>query len=119
MTFDDRLWNHVWERNLTAVERHGIAMAVWRRRPLADRFEALVATELARRWRRHVLVLITAYALWTLFWGSIAMHDLRTNDGFSSLLTPTCAAIGVAAIAACLAVRRWLAGYLAAHAIRS
>lgn len=115
--FDDRLWNHVWERNLNPVERHSIAVAVWRRRRPDDRFEAMVACELARRWRRHILVLVTGYALWTLFWGSIALHDLRLNDGFSSLLTPTCAAIGVAAIVACLAVRRWLAGYLAAHSI--
>lgn len=117
MTFDDRLWNHVWERNLSPVERHAIAVAVWRRRSPDGRFEALVACELARRWRRHVLVLATAYALWTVFWGSITLHDLRLNDGFSSLVTPACTLVGVAAIATCLVVRRYLARYLAVYAI--
>lgn len=117
MKFDDRLWYHIWERNLSAAERHAIAMSVWRRRRPADRFEAMVAFELARRWRRHGLSLAFVYGLWTLFWGSIAVRDFRLDAAFESLVTPVCALIGVAAILACFTVRRRLRGYLLLHAV--
>lgn len=116
MSFDDRLWDNVWERNLNAVERHAIAVAVWRRRRPDDRFEAMVACELARRWRRHARYLVVMYGLWTTFWGSLAMHDLRPDAILNSLLSLWCAVIGVLVIASCLAVRRRLAGYLRSHA---
>lgn len=117
MTFDEHLWRDVWERNLNAVERHSIAMTVWRRRRPSNHFEALVALELARRWRRHTVFLATVYGLWTLFWGALAWHDLRLHDTFETLLSPTCAAIGVAAIAACMAFNWRMRGYLRVHAV--
>lgn len=116
MTFDDQLWDTVWERNLNAVERHAIAMSVWQRRQPDDVFEAIVARELARRWRRHARYLVVVYALWTTFWGSLAMHDLRPDAALDSLLSPSCAVIGVLFIIGCLAVRRRLATYLRVHA---
>ena len=116
MTFDDRLWDHVWERNLSAVERHGIAMAVWRRRRPDGIFEAMVACELARRWRRHALTLMIVYALWTTFWGSIAVHDFRPDAALSSTLTVWCATVGLLAIGCCVAARRHLASYIRVHA---
>lgn len=115
--FDDRLWNHVWERNLNPVERHAIAMAVWRRRQPGDKFEAMVAFELARRWRAHSRFLATIYALWTLFWGTMAVRDFRLDAAFESLVTPVFAMIGVLAIVACIAVRRRLANWLRANAV--
>lgn len=116
MKFDEHLWRDVWERNLNAVERHTIAMSVWRHQRPSDQFEALVALELARRWRRHTVFLATVYGLWTLFWGLIAQHDVRLNDGFRSLVPPVCAAVGLLAIAACFAARRHIGGYLRTHA---
>ena len=116
MTFDDRLWRDVWERNLDHVERHAIAVAVWRHRPPNGRFEALVAAELARRWRRHMVTLLTVYALWALFWGMIAVHDLREHAVFSSLVPPVCAAVGLVAITGCMLVRRHMGEYLRVHA---
>jgi len=116
VAFDDRLWRDVWERNLDPVERHAIAMAVWRRRDPADGFERIVALELARRWRRHARSLVVVYALWTVFWGAIAIRDLRLDAAFTSLLPPVCAALGLVAVGACVTVRRRLAGYLRANA---
>lgn len=116
MTFDDKLWDTVWERNLNAVERHSIAMSVWRRRRPDDVFEALVARELARRWRRHARYLVVVYGLWTTFWGSLAMHDLRPDAVLDSALSPSLAVIGATMIVCCLAVRRRLAVYLRVHA---
>jgi hypothetical protein len=115
VNFDDHLWRDVWERNVDAVERHTIAVAVWRRRHPGGRFEAIVALELARRWRRHTVFLAVVYALWTVFWGMIALHDLRLDAAFESLVTPMCAATGLVAIAACMVVRRRIGGYLRAN----
>lgn len=117
--FDDELWHELWERNLDTVERHAIAVAVWRRRLPGGRFEAVVALELARRWRRHTVFLAVVYALWTLFWGMIAVHDLRLDAAFGSLVTPGCSAAGVLAITCCMVVRHRLGGYLLANAARS
>ena len=116
MRFDDGLWRDVWEHNLDPVERHTIAVAVWRRRHPAGRFEAMVALELARRWRRHSRFLATVYALWTAFWGMIAVRDLRFDATFESLVTPACACAGLLAISGCVVVRRRLAKYLRANA---
>lgn len=115
--FDDRLWRDVWERNLDPVERHSIAMTVWRRRHPAGTFEAAVAFELARRWRGHSRFLATIYSLWTLFWGAMTMHDLRLDGGFESLVTPSLTLVGILAVTACIAVRRRLAVYLRANAV--
>jgi len=117
--FDDDLWHEVWERNLDMVERHSIAVAVWRRRLPDGRFEAVVALELARRWRRHTVFLALVYALWTWFWGMIAVHDLRLDAAFGSLVTPGCSAAGVLAITCCMVVRHRLGRYLQANAARS
>lgn len=116
MTFDDHLWDHVWERNLSHVERHTIAMTVWRRQRPDTRFDQVVALELARRWRRHTWYLIALYGLWTVFWASITVHALRVAVEVSPLPT-ACAAFGLLLIAMCVAARRRLAGYLRHHAI--
>ncbi len=113
MQFDDRLWQQLWEYNLNHVERHTIAMTVWRRRRPDTRFDLLVALELARRWRRHARYLIVLYGLWTLFWGSIAYHGVRVGVDVSPVPVG-CAAFGLMVIAICLAVRRRLAEYLRA-----
>ncbi|HEX6255461.1 MAG TPA: hypothetical protein VFZ70_06580 [Euzebyales bacterium] len=115
MSFNDRLWDHVWERNLNAVERHAIAMAVWRRRQPDDAFEAMVALELARRWRRHARYLVVLYGTWTWFWGALAVHDFRPDAVLNSQLSTWLAVVGIVVIGACLAVRRRLAVYLRAH----
>lgn len=116
MKFDDHLWDYVWERNLNHVERHTIAMTVWRRQRPDSTFDHLVALELARRWRRHTWYLILLYALWTLFWGSLTYHAMRTGVEVSPLPT-VCAVFGVFLIAMCAAARRRLAGYLRLHPI--
>lgn len=115
MTFDDELWDTVWERNLNAVERHAIARAVWRRHPPDTTFEAIVAHELARRWRRHARYLLCLYGLWTTFWGSLAVDDLRLDAVLDAPVTVWCSAVGVLVIAGCLTVRRRLAIYLRTH----
>jgi hypothetical protein len=114
--FDDRLWDDVWERNLNAVERHAIAMDVWRRRQPDDEFEAMIALELARRWRRHVRSLVVLYGLWTWFWGALAVHDFRPDAVLNSQLSISLAGIGILVICGCLAVRRRLAVHLRVHA---
>lgn len=102
---DDRLWDRVWERMLSPVERHSIAVAVWRRRELRDPFESRIAGQLAVRWRRQARNLALVYALWTAFWGLIAVSDWRGDGDWESLLCPVLSALGVAAVAACYAVR--------------
>jgi hypothetical protein len=118
MKFDDSLWDHVWERNLNHVERHTIAMTVWRRERPDTTFDLLVALELARRWRRHTRYLIALYGLWTLFWASITFHALRAGVEASPLSTG-CAVFGLLVIAMCLVARRWLASYLRLHAVET
>lgn len=108
---DDRIWDRVWERMLGPVERHGIAVAVWRRRIPTDLFDARVAGELARRWRRRALNLAVVYALWTLFWGAIALSDWRTDGDWESSLSPVLTWLGLLAVACCFGVRRRLAAY--------
>jgi hypothetical protein len=115
VTFDDKLWDTVWERNLNAVDRHAIAMSVWQRRQPDDAFEAIVARELVYRWRRHARYLIVLYGFWTIFWGSLAIHDLQPDAVLDSLLSPGCAAVGVVVIVGCLTVRRRLSVYLRIH----
>lgn len=102
---DDRLWDRVWERMLSPVERHSIAVAVWLRRPLRDVFEARIAVQLAVRWRRQARNLALVYALWAGFWGLIAVSDWRSDGDWESLLCPILSTLGVAAVAACVAVR--------------
>jgi len=102
---DDRLWDRVWERMLSPVERHSIAVAVWRRRELRDTFEVRIAAQLAARWRRHARNLALVYALWTCFWGLIAVSDWRGDGDWESLLCPVLSALGGTAVAACVAVR--------------
>lgn len=114
--FDEELWDHVWERNLTHVERHTIAMAVWRRRVPDTRFEHVIAAELARRWRRHAVHLVGLYALWTLFWGSLAFAT--PPPGSEATPVPgVCAAVGLGLIAGCVGARWHLSGYLRAHGV--
>lgn len=115
--FDDRLWREVWERNLDQAERHAIAMNVWRRQHPGNQFDAMVAFELARRWRAHSRFLAVIYLLWTLFWGTMAVRDLQLHPGFESLVSPMCALVGVLAVTACLAVRRYLASWLRVNAV--
>lgn len=112
--FDDELWDHVWERNLSHVERHTLAMSLLRRTPPDTAFDRLVAAELARRWRRHALWLVALYGLWSLFWGGIALTPPPTGVE-ASTLPLWCAAIGVVAIAVCVGARRHLTGYLRVH----
>jgi hypothetical protein len=109
---DDRVWDRVWERMLDPVERHGIALAVWRRRLPDGMFEARIAVELARRWRRLARNLMILYGLWSLFWGAIALDDWRADAAFSSLLCPVCALVGTVAIAGCIVVRRRLLPFI-------
>ncbi len=108
LQWDDELWELVWERNLNPLERHRIAMAVCRRRPPPEPYEAVVGAELSRRWRRRALNLAFLYALWTLFWGALAVSDLRDDAALTSLLTPVNTLIGIVAIAACFLARHWI-----------
>lgn len=110
--WDHRLWDHVWERNLTQVERHNMGMAVLRHRPPGSPFEDLVALELARRWRRRAVVLVVMYGAWTAFWGALAFGPLP-DDVERSPLPLGCTVVGVAAILSCLLVRHHLGRYLA------
>lgn len=118
MTFDDQLWREVWERNLDHIERHNIAVAVWRGRPIDAPFEGLVACELARRWRRHTGNLIALYALWTVFWGSLAVPHGRAAS-VDAHVPLACAVFGLLAIAGLLAKRRHFAAYPRARVRRS
>ena len=105
LEWDDRLWDHVWDQTLSQPERHAIAVAVWRRRLPAGAFEARVGAELSRRWRRQARNLAVLYALWTLFWGALAVSDLRADGSIDPLLPALCALVGCAAVGACLFVR--------------
>lgn len=108
--WDNRLWDHVWERNLSQVERHNTALAVLRLRPPGTPFDDLVARELARRWRRRSAVLASVYVLWTLFWGSLALLPWPEAD--RPALPLGCAVFGLVVIAGCLVARRRFGAYL-------
>lgn len=98
----------MWERTLSQVERHSIAMDVLRRRVPLQPLEARIAVELAQRWRRTARNLAVLYAVWSLFWGMLAWHDWTADAAFEALLTPTCAALGLVAVACCAAFRRYV-----------
>ncbi len=105
-SWDDRIWDRTWERDLDLMDRHNIAWAVWRRQVPDDRYHARIASELARRWRRGARNLAGLYTLWTLFWGSIALFwppGLPVHP-----LPGTLAFVGLAAILTCVAIRRRL-----------
>jgi hypothetical protein len=106
--WDAALWDRVWERMLGPVERHSVAVAVWRRRLPEEPFEAVVAVELARRWRMQAVKLALVYGLWTLFWGALAWSDWRADDSIEIALCPACTVVGLVAVTACFAVRRYL-----------
>lgn len=108
LVWDDELWDQVWERTLGPIERHSIAMHVVRRRLPEDLFESRICAELARRWRRTSRNLALLYAIWTLFWGMLAVHDATSDGALESLLTPTNAAVGMLAIGVCLAFRAYV-----------
>ena len=112
LVWDDDLWEEVWERQLTHVQRHTIAMEVtWHRRLPDDLFFARVGAEMARRWRRRARNYAIVYGLWTLFWGAIAYQMFvveHAQDPHPTLVAPALALLGVAAIAVCVALRRRL-----------
>ncbi|MPZ71674.1 MAG: hypothetical protein GEU74_00335 [Nitriliruptorales bacterium] len=110
--WDDLLWYQVWERNLSQLERHAIAMAVLRGRVPADPFEGRVALELARRWRRHAVSLSLLYLLWSLFWSVIGWDAVHRYGGEALGLPLACTILGAAAVAACLLFRRRLRAIL-------
>ncbi|MGI8575675.1 MAG: hypothetical protein ACR2MA_10135 [Egibacteraceae bacterium] len=105
LEWDDELWDHVWERMLDPLERRDIALHVWRRQPPDDLFNARVAAELAKRWRRRAIALALLYTLWTLLWGGITWNDWREDQALFSLVPLTMALIGVLLIIGCFRAR--------------
>ena len=103
---DDYLWREVWERNLDHVERHNVAMSVWRRRAPEDPFESLVGWELAHRWRQRARNLAVVYLVWTAFWGLMAYAGLGSSEPVALRLPLCLTVLGVAGIALCFAFRR-------------
>lgn len=103
--WDDRMWDLVWERTLDQVDRHAIAMVVLRRTTPDGALQWRVAAELAKRWARHCVTLAVVYAMWTLFWASIAWHDVRLAHRVNTVAVG-CTIAGVLAVGACLAFRR-------------
>ena len=114
LQWDDRLWDDAWERLLTHPERHYIAVRAWRGELPADPFEALIAHELVRRWRRQARNLAFLYGVWIVFWTALLWDDWRTDHVLASPLTVACTLVGVSAVAACVAVRVRLADRLRA-----
>jgi hypothetical protein len=111
LEWDDRLWEEVWNQQLTHVQRHEISIDVlWRQRLPDDLFFARVATELARRWRRRARNYAVVYGFWTLFWGAIAwqMFVVEHPETRPTLVAPAMALCGIAAIGVCIAIRRRL-----------
>lgn len=119
LDWDDRLWEQVWDRTLNPMERHRIARHLWHRRVPDDPLERTVVAELRHRWRRRARNLAILYGLWTLFWGLLALSDVRTDLAFRSLLTPGCTLVGVLAVGACFAVRHRLRAAAVPAAIRT
>jgi hypothetical protein len=111
LEWDNRLWEQVWDHNLTQVERYNAAMAVVRHRPPGTPFEDVVARELAHRWGRRALVLAAVYGMWTAFWGALALLPWP-EDVEPSPLPLGCAVFGLLAIAACVVARRRFRAYL-------
>lgn len=105
----DEAWLATWEGALTGVERHALAVAVVRDRPPVERFDWLIARELIRRWRRRALGLLIPYGLWTLFWGSLLVRDLRLDRRLDHGLPVALTAVGITAMLACLVAHRVLA----------
>ena len=112
LVWDNRLWEQVWDHNLSQVERYNAAMAVVRHRPPGTPFEDMVARELANRWGRRALVLASVYGVWTLFWGALAVLPWP-DDLERSAVPPGCALFGLLAIACCLVARFRFRAYLA------
>ncbi|HVM20613.1 MAG TPA: hypothetical protein VM307_11695 [Egibacteraceae bacterium] len=115
LSWDDSLWDQIWERTLSQVERHTIAATVLRGRAAATVFEWRIAQELARRWARGALVKGAVYLLWTLFWGAIAVHTIGLRGPAAAALPLTCAAVGAIAVLACLGFRARMAATRAAY----
>jgi hypothetical protein len=103
--WDESTWELVWEQLLGPLERHGIAMSLLRRRPITEAFEARVARELARRWRRRAISLGITYSIWTLFWGALARASTAAPGAPGRLLPHVMAGIGLLAVAVCAAFR--------------
>lgn len=106
--WDDRLWAEVWDRHLSPVERHALAMDVLRRRWPPDPFERSVVSELARQWRRNARGLAVAWGVWVLFWGNLAVNAPLTTG--PRALPWTMAWVGLVVVAGSLAFRRRLRG---------
>lgn len=87
------------------MERHRIAGHLWHRRIPDEPLELRVVAELRHRWRRRARNLAFLYGAWTLFWGLLAVRDVRVDLAFRSALTPTCTLVGLMAVAACVAIR--------------
>lgn len=112
LEWDNRLWEQVWDHNLSQIERYNAAMAVVRHRPPGTPFEDVVARELAHRWGRRALTLAAVYAVWTVFWGALAVLPWP-EDVERSALPLGCALVGLMAIVACVVARRRFHTYLA------
>lgn len=106
--WDDRLWAEVWERHLSPLERHALAMDLLHRRWPPDPFERSVVAELARQWRRTARGLAVLWAVWVLFWGNIAVTAPPTLD--PRVLPWVMTALGLVVIAGAIALRRRVRG---------
>ena len=102
---DDTLWDEVWERNLGHVERHNVALSVWRRQAPEDPFAVLVGWELAHRWRARARNLAVLYGLWAVFWALMAYAGRAEVEPPGVGMPLTVTAFGVIGVALCLAFR--------------
>lgn len=105
---DDSLWDEVWERSMGHIERHNVALSVFRHEPPEDPFAMRIGFELAHRWRARARNLGVVYGLWTIFWAVMAYAGSDRVRPPGPGVPIGLATVGVVAVILCLAFHYWM-----------
>jgi hypothetical protein len=107
--WSDDLWDEVWDRTLSSVERNRIARAALARELPHDALERRLVPELARRWRRsarnHAIAHLALLTFWALLWGT---DPTPVRDSDLSTFVFAVGGFNAAVIAVAVVFRRYL-----------
>ena len=107
--WDDEMWEELWERTLSQVERHRLAVAVLRREVPGDALARRVVPELARQWRRRCVTLAIVWGLFAGFWVMTGVSEIRVRGESLTALPWWMATIGAAVVVSSLLFRHHVA----------
>lgn len=100
----DEMWDEMWERTLSQVQRHRLAVAVLRLEIPPDVLGRRIVPELARRWRRSCVAYAVGYGLFATFWLVIGVAVVLEGG---AVVTPWwMGGAGVIGVAIALGIRR-------------